>query len=280
MIINLKKLLIIAVAGVLCLSAVFLASALETESVKLPILMYHHISERNGRLNKYTISPDELESDLDYIQKSGYTTVGIQDLINYTNGGDLPDNPIMITFDDGYESVYDYAYPALKKHNMKAVVNIIAKYSELYSKSDDHNVNYAHLTFEQLREMTNDNTFEIGNHTYDLHSSGERKGIQKKKNESDVKYAEIISADIKKAQIMIADNVYKMPAVFAYPFGTISKQALPVLKRIGFSAVFCCWEKENTLTGDKEELYHLNRFNRPHGKSAEKILSSAQSARK
>ncbi len=280
MVINLKKLLIIAAAGALCLSAVFLASALETESVKLPILMYHHISERKSKLNKYTISPNEFESDLDYIQRNGYTTVGIQDLIKYTSCGDLPDNPIMITFDDGYESVYNYAYSALKKRNMKAVVNIIAKYSELYSKSDDHNVNYAHLTFEQLREMTNDNTFEIGNHTYNLHLSGERKGIQKKKNESDEKYAEIISTDIKKAQMTIADNVYKTPAVFAYPFGAISKQALPVLKKIGFSAVFCCWEKENTLTGDKEELYHLNRFNRPHEKSAEKILSAAQSARK
>lgn len=30
------------------------------------------------------------------------------------NGAELPENPIMITFDDGYEDNYQNAYPILK----------------------------------------------------------------------------------------------------------------------------------------------------------------------
>ena len=275
MIVNLKKLLLIVVCIALCISTIFVCSAVETTeiTVELPILMYHHISEKQSKLNKYTVSVDEFENDLKYIQKSGYTTVSLQDIINFTNGGKLPEKPIMITFDDGYQSVYDYAFPKLRERNMKAVVNIIGKYAQMYSNINDHNVNYAHITFEQLKEMNDSGLIEIGNHTYDLHKTTDRVGIQRKSGESLDKYKSIITADICETQNLISNNVGVTPIAFAYPFGKISKDALPILKELGFTAVFTCYEKMNILTGEPEQLYHLNRVNRPHGKSVEKILT-------
>ena len=48
------------------------------------------------------------------------------------------------------------------------------------------------------------------------------------------------------------------------------------LRQLGISAALTCEERINTLTGDPEELFHLGRFNRPHGKPLEQILAAAQ----
>lgn len=276
MIINLKKLIFIGVCMIMCVSVIFLTTAVGTteRQVKLPILMYHNLSKNQKSLSKYTISPTEFENDMKYIQENGYTTVNLQELIAFTEGANLPEKPIIITFDDGYESVYEYAYPILRERNMHAVINILGKYTQIYSNSDDHNVNYAHITFGQIKEMVASGLIEIGNHSYDLHKTQHRVGIEQIGGESVSEYKKMLTEDLTKTQNLLKENAGITPIAFAYPFGKSSKCSLDCIKEMGFTFVFCCWEKKNILTGEKEELFHLNRFNRPHGKSAEKILSS------
>ena len=261
---------------IMCVSVIFLTTAVGTteRQVKLPILMYHNLSKNQKSLSKYTISPTEFENDMKYIQENGYTTVNLQELIAFTEGANLPEKPIIITFDDGYESVYEYAYPILKERNMHAVINILGKYTQIYSNSDDHNVNYAHITFAQIKEMTKSGLIEIGNHSYDLHKTQYRVGIERIGGESLDEYKKMLTDDLTKTQNLLKENTGIVPIAFAYPFGKSSKCSLDCIKKMGFLFVFCCWEKANILTGEKEELLHLNRFNRPHGKSAQKILGS------
>ncbi|MCD7777330.1 MAG: hypothetical protein LUH47_02355, partial [Clostridiales bacterium] len=71
----------------------------EKEGIAVPILMYHNITDKAVG-SKYTVTAAELESDLNYIEEKGYTAVGINDLIAYTKGeGELPDKPVVLTFD-------------------------------------------------------------------------------------------------------------------------------------------------------------------------------------
>lgn len=274
---------VFACAAALCIAlasipiANSVMTAAQVSGIRFPVLMYHHVLDSRKKLNKYTISSAEFESDLQYIQKCGYTTVTVQDLINYCEKGTkLPDKPIMITFDDGYESVYVNAYPLLKKYKMKAVINVIGKYADLYSDCDDHNINYSHITWDQLREISQSGVFEVQNHTYDLHKNGGRKGIGKMSGESEQHYHDTIANDIIKMQQRTKEMLGITPSAFAYPFGNISSSALPVIKETGIKAVFCCWEKFNYLTGDPEQLYHINRFNRPHGKSTADFFAAVE----
>lgn len=253
------------------------AGVAKSNGIRLPILMYHHVLDKSRSLNKYTVSPDEFESDLKYIKEQGYTTVVVADLINFCEKGtQLPEKPIMITFDDGYESVFHFACPLLKKYEMKAVINIIGKYADLYSECDDHNIRYSHITWQQLKQAVDENVLEVQNHTYDMHKNGKRNGIGKMRGESTEHYANAVGKDISELQERVKEKLGFYPTAFAYPFGTISKEALPVLKNIGFKAVFCCWEKVNYLTGEREELYHLNRFNRPHGKTTAEFFKNIE----
>ena len=126
---------------------------------------------------------------------------------------------------------------------------------------------------DSLKKLS-DAGFEIGNHSYDLHKTQHRVGIERIGGESVSEYKKMLTEDLTKTQNLLKENAGITPIAFAYPFGKSSKCSLDCIKEMGFTFVFCCWEKKNILTGEKEELFHLNRFNRPHGKSAEKILSS------
>ena len=89
-----------------------------SNAIKLPIIMYHHISKSSARLNDFTISPEQFEKDMLYLKENGYETISVNQLLNYVYKNEpLPEKPIMITFDDGHESFYEYIYPMLKQYN-------------------------------------------------------------------------------------------------------------------------------------------------------------------
>lgn len=248
--------------------------------VSVPIIMYHHVLEAAGRLNEFTISPAELKQDLQYLKDQGYQTVTMQDLIAFTyDGAPLPQKPIMLTFDDGYESFYEYVYPLLKEYDCKVVYSVIGIHVDEYSKMDEHKVLYSHTTWEQLREMMESGLVEVQNHSYNLHKGlgqGARHGAKMIYGEDPDSYRLVLEEDLMILQARCLQELSWTPTAFAYPFGQISKQTLPILKDMGFTGALTCEERVNVLTGDPEELYHLGRYNRPHGTSAEQILLKAK----
>lgn len=251
-----------------------------TASVELPVAMYHHILKEQAKLNKYTISPDEFRQDMQYLKDNGYTPVSMSQLIDYAKeDGYLPEKPVLITFDDGYESFYAYAYPILQEFGFHAVFSVVGAYADAYTAKDDHHIRYSHCTWEQLKEMQDSGFVEIQNHSYNLHVNKDgRHGAKKKNGESDEAYREVLLADVGKMQQECLEKLGDSPNTFTYPFGQISKEALPLLKEMGFEAALICQEKLNHLTGDPEQLYRLNRFNRPHGTSLETLINRARAA--
>ena len=124
------------------------------DSVRVPILMYHSILRDSARQGKYVISPAVLAADLDALQEKGYTAVTVSDLLAYVqDGADLPEKPVMLTFDDGYYNNYIYAYPLLKQRGMKAVVSIIGSQTALFTDNGEENAYWSHLRLDRLREM-------------------------------------------------------------------------------------------------------------------------------
>lgn len=83
----------------------------------------------------------------------------------------------MLTFDDGYYNNYYYALPLLEKYNCKAVISPIASVSEKFTETKDISVTYGHITFDDMKEMSDSGYVEIQNHSYDMHSLKSRKGV-------------------------------------------------------------------------------------------------------
>lgn len=243
----------------------------DPETVRLPIIMYHGILKSGKSLGKYVISEAEFEEDLQYLTKNGYTTVVMQDVIDYVkNNKPLPQKPIMLTFDDGYYNNYVYAYPLLQKYNCRMVLSPIGRWTDVYSQQTDEHVNYAHVTWTQLKEMKESGLVEIQNHSYNMHSTDAgRKGSKKKAVESIAEYRAIFSEDVNKMQELFKEHLDGYaPKAFTYPFGAISKESLPILKELGLEAALTCEGRVNVLSHDADSLYTLGRYLRPHGVSA------------
>lgn len=234
-----------------------------SEQIELPIIMYHSLSDSWNNKSKYVISPKLFEEDLKFIKEKGYTPIFVKDLIKYVyNEGNLPNKPIMLTFDDGYYNNFVYAYPLSVKYNSKIIISPIIKCTERYSEIKDTNINYSHITWENINEMIKSGYVEIQNHTYDLHSSNKngRLGAARIYNEGDDHYKRVITQDILKAQEKIQKNINITPDAFVYPFGAVGKSSKSILKDIGFRCTIGCTSRINKISKDPECLYNLCRF--------------------
>ena len=221
--------------------------------------------------NNYVISPKLFEQDLKYLKKHGYTSILMSDLIAYVeNGTPLPKKPILITFDDGYYNNYLYAFPLLKKYQMKAVISIIGKETDKNSRSGGGHATYSCLTWEQVQEMAASGLVEIQNHSYNGHkNTGRRNGVKRKSGESRQEYNTFLEKDLSKLQKKIQDATGTAPSTFTYPFGAVSRSSLKTVKELGFKASLGCEEGINTITkGDPDCLYFLKRYLRTPEKSS------------
>lgn len=251
-------------------------SVASPQYVSVPIIMYHQISTRNDNLGRYILSLSELESDLQYIKEQGFTTVVVADLVKYVSGnGELPQKPIMLTFDDGYETGYTILYPLMKKYNMRAVVSVIGSLTDLYTQIDDHNDRYSYMTWDEIKELSKTSEIEIQNHSYDMHyaESGKRKGISKLKGESDDDYYNALYADVGKMQLLLMKKAQCKATAIAYPFGSYSKETTEICKRLGFECSFTCEERINKITKyNSASLFDLGRYNRPSGETSSEFF--------
>ncbi len=247
----------------------------DENSVVVPILMYHGITEDKKRIGKFVISKDMFENDLNYLREEGYQTITIDDIIRFVKNGEvLPDHPIVLTFDDGYYNNYCYAYPLLKEYGMKAVISPIGKYIDVYSENQDKNPAYAHFTWEEMKEMMASGFIEFQNHSYDLHhNTGGRTGAKQKRGESQAAYGKFLENDLMIFQEKMRKNTGYTPTTFTYPYGGISEASFEILNRLGFQATLSCEEKPNILSVGKTEcLQKLNRYLRSDQISAKDIL--------
>lgn len=255
------------------------SNAEETENCsrekRLPVLMYHLILKNPGNSNKFIVPQSVFEEDLKYIKNHGYTTILVQDLIDYTeNKKELPEKPILLTFDDGAFNNYLYAFPLAKKYEAKFIFSPIAKEAERYTKAHDENPTYSHANWEKISEMSKSGLVEIQNHTYNMHSNKKsRIGCTKKRNESVEEYKQKLSEDIRKSQELISQNTGVTPTAFFYPYGAKSDCSEEILKSLGFKATFLCESKVNIISRNPECLFGLKRFIRPPGVPTEKIFS-------
>lgn len=248
------------------------AVAADAEPTRLPVIMYHSVLKNTARSGKYIVTPTTVRNDLQYLKDRGYTTLFASELADLVNRCEpLPDKPVLITFDDGYLNNMTYVAEILEELDMKAVISVIGSYSEQYSLHPDHNPQYAHLNWEDICLLASSGRFEIANHSYDMHKQSPRHGAKRMRGESLEDYRSALMQDTFKLQLLLSEHCGIIPTTYTYPYGQISKEALPILQEMGFSVVLTCVERVNLLT-DPDVLYHLGRFNREAGVSTEKFM--------
>lgn len=184
------------------------------------VILYHHVSESTPKST--SISPAQFEAQMDYLEQNNFTVVPLLELTEKLRKGEnLPDKTVAISFDDSYVSVYDSAYPRLKKRSWPFT---------FFVNTDSVSTSKLFVTWDQLREMSKHGV-TIANHT-STHNHLPRRD----KNETDKQWSARISAEITNAQLKIEQELGRAPKILAYPFGEYDVEVQKIAKKLGYIA--------------------------------------------
>lgn len=259
-----KSIRIVAVLIILCFGFALIQQ--ERRTISLPILLYHEINDTGE--GESVISKQVFITHLDALKEAGYQTVTFQQLIDSVeNGVDLPKKPILITFDDGYVSNYEIAYPALKERDMKATIFIIGNSVGKDTYKETGSPMIPHFSYEQAQEMVKSGTISIQSHTYDLHQyeplegNKYREGILPRSGETMEEYQDAIYQDLKKSISDIQLNLGETVNVLAYPFGLHTKESEEICTELGIKVTLTTqMEPAHLIQGDMNSLRLLGRY--------------------
>ncbi|HTF95188.1 MAG TPA: polysaccharide deacetylase family protein [Cellvibrio sp.] len=204
------------------------------------VLLYHHVSDSTPKST--SISPSAFDAQMDYLEQNHFKIVPLLELVEkLRNGESLPDKTVAITFDDSYASVYQFAYPKLKKRNWPFT---------FFVNTDSVGTSKLFVSWDQLREMSEQGV------TIANHSSTHTHLPRKKDGESDNTYRQRIQADIEKAQQRIKQEIGSAPMILAYPFGEYNADVQLIAKRLGYIA----FGQQSGALYEKGDLQAVPRF--------------------
>ena len=234
-------LVLIIVIGFLCLKKD------KRENKDIPILLYHdfvvRVPDEDPDDFNYINTPLSFEENIKTLLDNGYTFLSFKDLNDAYNGKkELPDKPILITFDDGYYSNYRYIFPILEKYNVKASIFIV---TDNIGKMIDGK---KYLSWRQCEIMYESGLVEIFSHST-KHVFYDRLPVRELKD------------DVKKSYDLIEKHLGKQDLkVFAYPYGAYTKESVFVLKLNGVDMQVYDIGMNNFKNFDKS---YIKRFNIP-----------------
>jgi peptidoglycan/xylan/chitin deacetylase (PgdA/CDA1 family) len=183
----------------------------------LPIVMYHHVGLLPPNPDIFrkdlTVSPEIFERTLAQLDERQVQTVTMADLMEHLAGGPaLPKKSAILTFDDGYDDVYEYAFRALQKHGMVGTFFVTTDFVD----------QPGYLSWDQIKEMA-DAGMEIA-----AHSS----------NHAD--FTQIRPAELKRQLVepkaILEEHLGQPVRFMAYPAGKYNAAVMVATRAAGYEA--------------------------------------------
>lgn len=207
-------------------------------AVSVPVLTYHHLLprkelERNPAWagNPYVVAAEDFAAQLDLLRRLGFSTIDTAALAAFLEDrAPLPPKPVLITFDDGYQSVYQYAYPALAERHMKATVFVIAGLvSQEEEPFDAARLQY--LSWGQVAAMSRSGVIDVQSHTYLMHGSGRESPLAAAPDAPALR-------DLILARHVIAQHTGREPVALAFPHGIGGRRLARLAAAAGYRIAF------------------------------------------
>lgn len=241
-----KKILLLVLLVIIAISFLLVTSRpSKKEDIKIPILLYHNfvtvVPELEPDDYNYINTPESFEENMKVIIQNGYTPISIKELYDAYNGKIvLPEKPILITFDDGYYSNYEYIYPILKKYKVKASIFVI---TNNIGKEID---NIKYLSWENCLEMQDSGLVEIYSHST-RHIFYNKVPVRE------------VRDDVLESYKIIEENLGKKDLkVFAYPYGAYTNETVRSLKNNGIAMQFYDIGINNFINFNKDFIKRIN----------------------
>ncbi len=122
----------------------------KNRQASVPILMYHYVEPWPANADEIrknlTVQPEDFSAQMEYLHQQGYQTVSLYDLVYaLTLGRPLPPKAVIVTFDDGYADLPQYAVPAMEAYGYTGTIFVITEFMD--------NGLAAYLTWPQAEKL-------------------------------------------------------------------------------------------------------------------------------
>jgi poly-beta-1,6-N-acetyl-D-glucosamine N-deacetylase len=219
---------------------------------KVPVMMYHDILPEKKVF--FDVTPAELEAHFQAIQANGLTPINLDQLVEHLKTGiPLPEKPIVLTFDDGYQGHYQFVYPLLKKYKFPAAFGI-------YPDKVGTKKGRSSLTWEQLQEMAKDPLVTIASHSV-THPADLRKLTDEQLQREVVESKQVLEAKLGMS----------IP-YFVYPEGKNDDRVQQAVKQAGYRAAWTMTDEENRFADESDNLLNIQRIGQSN---LDKVMNQA-----
>lgn len=186
----------------------------------VPILVYHNIGpQAKGRL---IIAAKTFQEQMRYLKTNGFRAVSLGEYHEFlAQKRQLPRKTVVITFDDGYKSFLQYAYPVFKELGFSATVFVYTDY--IGSRNA--------LSWAELKKLAEEG-FQIEAHTK-THSD-----LKRANGESASDYRARLRAELEQPKTLFQRNLGQVPKSLAYPYGAHDEEVVQRTKEAGYVAAF------------------------------------------
>jgi peptidoglycan/xylan/chitin deacetylase (PgdA/CDA1 family) len=184
----------------------------------VPVLSYHKFSESHR--DAMTVTGKAFEEQMELLQRRGYRVVTLDEIYDFLDfKGDLPEKSVAITFDDGWRSMYDIAYPILRKYGYPAT---------LFVSTDMITGSRKTLSWDLIREMMKEGV-DVENHTVN-HRNLE------KMNEGETleEYVRDLERELVESARIIRDKTGRQVRYLAYPYGATNSLVVALAGKLGY----------------------------------------------
>lgn len=203
----------------ICLIATAFSSAPVQAADSGIITIYHHVATDTPPST--SISPADFRAHLEYLRTDGFSVIALDTMLDaITKGDELPDKAVAITFDDGYISIYDTAFPMLQEYGYP--------FTLFLSTGPINNAQHGYISWAQIREMSDAGVI-IANHMVEHPYM-----LTRNANESDQEWIERLRLELLQAERDILEHTGQSHKYLAYPFGEFDKAIKDMLAEEGF----------------------------------------------
>ena len=231
----------------------------------LPVLMYHEIF-RYPTNNAWGVSRETFAWHMRALHDNGFNTVTLNQIVEYVlYDGYLPENPVLITFDDGYLNVYRYAFPVLEFFDFTAVSFVIGhNVGQSYYKNTGFSVT-PKFSFEEARRMLH--VMDIQSHSYDMHqfapfeTGRARENMLRWYDESVLDYISVVEYDHYRISALIYRELGIEVIGVAFPLGKFDFHLNNILSNLGVRVTFGGVSRNYLERGRPRTLLGMGRFN-------------------
>lgn len=242
------------------------------DGVTFRVLCLHDVRDNLGATfdqypDQFAIDTRTLADLFDWIRTNDFHPVSVSQIIEARNGGEpLPPRPLLLTFDDGYESGYSKVWPLLKTFNYPAVFALVTSWLEVPA---DESIQLStklsvprdtFLSWEQIKEMAQSPLVEFASHSHNLHRGilanpqGNEKAAAttrmwlktEKRYETTEEYIARIKADLAKSVELIEQHTGQAPRVIAWPYGMQNRDTDDVAMSLGMNVMLTLRPGPNT----------------------------------